>query len=700
MFEEFLNPKTIAVVGASRTPGKVGHSIVKNMLDAGFEGHIVPVNPSATEVLGLKCYKDVGDYAGKVDLGVITVPAPLVMQAVKSLIDKGVKYVVVITAGFKETSREGADLQKEIAALCRTAGVRMLGPNVVGFINTHKKLNASFALSMPSTGSISVITQSGAVCSVLLDWAKGSKVGLGILISIGNKADLTEVDLLSALAEDEDTKVIAGYLEDINAGDEFVKVATQVASKKPIVFLKAGTTQAGKRAASSHTGSLAGVDTAYAAAFKRSGVIRAETFDDLLDYSMAFSMQPLPKGNRVAVITNAGGLGILAADAVENSGLVMAQLREETIKVLRATLSPAASLGNPIDALGDSSAKQYAAVVDAVQKDANVDAVIILFAPQAMSQPASTVEEIAKILSRDKPVLAAFMGGYAIREAREKLAEKSIPSYPSAERPVKALKVMVDYSVWRNRPPRVVTRFPVNRRRVERIIAHHVRTHDKEIGEAEAKEILRAYDFPIPEGAVVMTPQEAVEIAQRVGFPVAMKVHSPDIIHKSDFGGVRLNLGSPEAVQDAFELMMLRISKRMPDARLEGVYVEKMIDKGREVILGMSRDPQFGPMLMFGLGGIFVEVMKDVAFNLAPITADEAMQMLTSTRSYQLLKGARGQAGVDLTQIAGALQRISQLATEFPMIVELDINPYIVGQIGTESVVADARMTLDEKEIG
>jgi acetyl coenzyme A synthetase (ADP forming)-like protein len=699
MFEEFLNPKTIAVVGASRTPGKVGYSIVKNVLDAGFEGGVIPVNPSATEVLGLKCYKDVGDYSGKVDLGVVTVPARSVLEAVRSLIGKGVKYIVVITAGFKEASREGAQAEKEIAALCRSAGVRMLGPNVVGFINTHRKLNASFALSMPSTGNISVVTQSGAVCSVLLDWAKGNNIGLGILISIGNKADLTEVDLLSALAEDEDTRVIVGYLEDINAGDEFVKVATHVASKKPVVFLKAGTTQAGKRAASSHTGSLAGVDTAYAAAFKRAGVIRAETFDDLLDYATALSMQPLPKGNRVAVITNAGGLGILAADAVENSGLVMAELSDETVNILRANLSPAASLANPIDVLGDSSAKQYATVVQAVQNDAGVDAIVILFAPQAMSQPGSTVDEVAKIVTREKPVLAAFMGGHAISAARDKLTQNSIPGYSSAERPVRALKMMVDYSVWRNRPTRVVTRFPVNRRRVERIIARHARTHDKEVGEVEAKEILKAYDFAIPEGAVAMTAQEAVEVAQRIGFPVAVKIHSPDIIHKSDFGGVKLNLGSPDAVQDAFELMMLRISRRLPDARVEGVYVEKMIDRGREVILGMTRDPQFGPMLMFGLGGIFVEVMKDVAFNLAPITPDEAMQMLTATRSYQILKGARGQAGVDLTRIAAALQRISQLATEFPGIVELDINPFIVGQIGSQSVVADARMTLDEKEV-
>jgi len=695
MLSKFFLPETIAVVGASKSPGKVGHALVRNILDGGFKGKVIPVNPKAEEVLGLKCYATIKDYPGEVDLAIIAVPARITEAAINGQLEKGVKSIVVITAGFKEIGAEGKELESRIASACKEAGARMLGPNVVGLINTHHKLNASFALSMPKKGTISVIAQSGAICTVLLDWAKAQGIGLGKLISIGNKADITEVDLLPELAADKHTKVILGYLEDINAGKEFIRAAETASARKPIVILKAGTTSAGKRAASSHTGSLAGVDTAYAAAFRRSGVIRAESFNDLADYSIAFSMQPLPGGERVSVITNAGGIGILAADAVENSGLRMAELGEQTREKLAEFLSPAASLLNPIDILGDSSPEQYAKTVDTIQQDSGVDAIVMLFAPQAMTDPTNTVKEVSKVLKREKPILASFMGGYGVSKARKELLKKKIPSYDSAERAVASLKAMSMYSRWLRRPPRVVARFPVNRQRVERIISRYEKTGKSQIGEVEAKQILSAYDFCIPEGAVATSSDEAVEIAERLGYPIAIKIYSPDVIHKSDYGGVKLNLGSSEAVRDAFDLMMMRINNRLPDAKLNGAYVEKMAGKGREVILGMTRDRQFGPMLMFGLGGIFVEVMKDVAFNLAPITEEEAMQMLGSTRSYALLKGARGQAGVDIRQIAAGLQRISQLVTDFSQIAELDINPLFVKKVGMEAVVADARISLN-----
>ncbi len=694
MLEALFKPASIAVIGASRTPGKVGYAIVKNILDSGFEGQVVPVNPSAGEVLGLKCYKDLSEYGSAVDLGIITVPVRAVEDAARSLAANGARVAIVITAGFKEIGEEGAGLERRIALMLRESGVRMLGPNVVGFINTHHKLNASFALSVPDKGNVSVITQSGAVCTVLIDWAKGNRFGLGKLISIGNKADLSEVDLLPALAEDPDTKVIAGYLEDINAGNEFIKAAVSACERKPVIFMKAGTTKAGKQAASSHTGSLAGADTAYAAAFRRSGVIRADTFEQLLDYSMAFSMQPLPAGGRVAVITNAGGLGIMAADAVENAGLSMARLSAATDAELRSYLSKAANFANPVDMLGDSTPEVYGRTIAAILADPGVDAAAILFAPQAMSDPLSTSHAVVRACGGGKPVTAAFMGEFAVKEARGVLSVGGVPQYPSAERAVAALKAMAGYSAWKNRPPRIVARFPVNRRRVERVISRYLRTGRREVGEVDAKQILKAYDFTVPEGGVAATVEEAVAVTERLGFPVAMKVWSPDIIHKSDLGGVRVNLGSPDAVRDAFELMMLRIGRRSPHARLDGVYVERMAPPGREVIIGMSRDRQFGPMLMFGLGGIFVEVMKDVTFNLAPITAEEAVQMLQSTKSYALLAGARGQAAVDMGQIADGLQRISQLVTDFPEIAELDINPFIVGRVGSGASVADARMTL------
>jgi acetyltransferase len=519
-------------------------------------------------------------------------------------------------------------------------------------------------------------------------------MGLATLVSIGNKADLDETDFLSAFADDERTKVIVGYLESIGSGDEFIRVAESVAAVKPVVILKAGTTSAGSKAASSHTGALAGADIAYGAAFKRAGIIRADTFESLFDSATALAMQPLPRGDRVAVITNAGGPGIMTADAVETSGMKVASLHPDTADDLREKLPAAASVGNPIDVLGDADPERYAMAVEAAQNDPSVDAVIVILTPQAMTRPAETARAIAAKANGEKPVLASFMGGADVLPGRDELVAASLPDYPSPERAVAALKAMVDYAAWRLRPPRIVTRFPVNRRRVERIIYRQLRTGRPYIGEAKAKDILRAYDFVVPDGRLVSTVEEAMEAAPRIGYPLAMKIVSPDIIHKSDVGGVRLNLGSEQDVADAFELMMLRIRRRMPDTFLEGVYLEKMVPRGREVILGMTRDPQFGPMLMFGLGGIFVEVMKDVTFHLAPITSAEAMNMLMGTRSYKLLTGARGQEGVNLAAIGEALQRISQLVTDFPQIDELDINPFIVGKMGEESWAADARIQL------
>ena len=694
MLDSLLYPDSIAVIGASKSPGKVGYVILVNIIKGGFEGEIIPVNPKADEILGLKCYPDIRQYGGKIDCSVISVPTAAVKDAVRNSIIAGVGSIIVITAGFKETGKEGAELEREIAQMCRQANVRLMGPNVVGLINTHHKLNATFATEMPVQGGISIISQSGAMVSSILDWAAAHNIGLAKLISMGNKADLNEVDFLEALGQDEETRVIVSYLESIDSGDEFVKMAEIVAYRKPVVVLKVGTTEAGGKAASSHTGSLAGADIAYGAAFARAGVIRATTFEALLDAGIAFSMQPIPEGNRVVVLTNAGGPGIMAADAIENYGMKVARLSEETRCELQKNLPAAASVGNPIDVLGDASAECYARAIQIAQSDKDIDAIIALLSPQAMTAPIETARAVAGVADGSKPILLSFLGGRAVQPAREELLRLGLPNYFAPERAVRALKAMVDYAMWRQRPPRIVTRFPVNRRRVERIINRHHKLNLKEIGEVGAKEILKAYDFNVPDGKVARTSTEAVEIAERLGYPVVMKIVSPDIIHKSDYDGVRVNLGTPASVRDAFDLMMLRIKQIAPKADLKGVLVEKMADKGVEVILGMSRDPQFGPMLMFGLGGIFVEVMKDVTFHLAPITADEAMQMLVGTRSYALLKGARGQSAVDMDSIAGGLQRISQLVTDFPEIAELDINPLIVGHVGREAVVADARMPL------
>ncbi|MHC4744163.1 MAG: acetate--CoA ligase family protein [Planctomycetota bacterium] len=694
MLESLLYPKSIAVVGASRTEGKVGHEIVTNLTQGGFEGEIVPVNPSAEEVVGLKCVHNLAEYAGEIDLGIIAVPAPDVLDAVRSTIQAGAKSLAVITSGFSEIGLQGDEMQTEIVSLCSKAGIRLLGPNCLGLINTHHKMNASFSKGMPLQGGISVLSQSGAICTAMLDWAEARGLGLAKVVSIGNKADLNETDFLNMLAEDERTRVIVGYLESITSGEEFIRAAQTAATQKPVVLLRAGTTKAGMRAASAHTGQLAGDDIAYAAAFKRAGVIRAESFDALFDYAAALSMQVLPKGNRIAIITNAGGPGVMAADAVEQAGMEVATLKEESAKSLKQELPDAAIVDNPIDVLGDADPERYAKAVDAAAEDDSVDAVIVIMTPHAMTKPAETAASIGACTIGNKPVVGVFLGSADAMPKRKKLVDYCLPDYPSPERAVAALRAMYEYQMWRNRPERVVARFPVNRRRVERVISRHLKTNRCQVGEVQAKEILRAYDFNVPNGQVANSPEEAVEIANRIGFPVAMKVVSPDILHKSDVGGIKLNISSPEAVRDTFDLLSLRVMRRAPDARVRGIYIEQMAVQGMEVVLGMTCDPQFGPLLMFGLGGIFVDVLKDASCYLAPITADEAMQMLSETRSYAMLKGARGQTDIDLTAITGALQRISQLATDFPQIKELNINPFIVGSVGTEPMVVDARITL------
>ncbi|MFH0917381.1 MAG: acetate--CoA ligase family protein [bacterium] len=694
MLECLLYPNTVAVVGASRTPGKVGYEIATNLIDSEFAGDIVPVNPSGGELLGHRVYASLEEYGKPIDMSVIAVPTAAVKGAVIDSLRTGAKAITVVTAGFKEVGEEGARLEREIADLCRSSGARMMGPNCLGLINTHHHMNASFATYMPRQGGISVLSQSGALCTAILDWAASRKMGLATLLSIGNKADLSETDFLAAFADDDKTKVVVGYLESIGSGDEFIRVAESVAAIKPVVILKAGTTSAGSKAASSHTGALAGADIAYGAAFKRAGVIRADTFESLLDYATALAMQPIPKGDRTAIITNAGGPGAMAADAVELAGMRVASLHPTTAYSLRGRLPAAASVGNPIDVLGDADPERYADAFEAAQSDSDVDAIIVILTPQAMTKPAETARAITAKINGEKPVLASFMGGADVMPGRDELVAANLPDYPSPERAVAALKAMVDYAAWRLRPPRVVTRFPVNRRRVDRIISRQLRTNRLYVGEVKAKEILKAYDFNVPDGRLVSTVEEAVEATPRIGYPLAMKIVSPDIVHKSDMGGVKLHLNSAQEVADAFELMMLRIKRRAPEALLEGVYLEHMVPKGREVILGVTRDPQFGPMLMFGLGGIFVEVMKDVTFHLAPVTSDEAMAMLMGTRSYKLLEGVRGQAGINLAAIAEALQRISQLVTDFPQIAELDINPFMVAPVGEESVAADARIQL------
>ncbi|WP_035246019.1 acetate--CoA ligase family protein [Desulfogranum mediterraneum] len=691
--DRLFSPQSIAVIGASKTPGKVGYEVLNNLIQSGFEGPIVPVNQAGGELMGLQVYAEINDYPYDLDMVVITVPAELVLEAASSAVKKKVTAAVVVASGFKESGIRGRELEQQLVEVCRKGGVRLLGPNCLGFINTEIKLNASFSKRIPKPGSMAIFSQSGALCTAMMDLAEGRELGVSKSISIGNKADITEVEVLTALAQDEQTRVIVGYLEDISDGDRFVKAAEEASMQKPIVILKSGTTTAGKRAAAIHTGVLGGPATAFGAAFKRAGICRADTFEALFDYSTALAMQPCPRGSRVFVLSNAGGPGTIAADALEREGLEICSVSNELRTAIQHILPSVSRVNNPMDVSADAEPADYAALITEVQKDPAVDAVLVVLAPQYMTQPAVTALAIAETQDFSKPVLASFLGGDDVMPSRRELATLRLPFYDTPERAVAALKSLFDYGQWRRRPARHVVRFPVNRRRVERIIARRQRTGRLRLGEVKSKDILKAYGFHILEGRLTVSPEQAMEIARFIGFPVAMKIVSPNIIHKSDMGGVKLNVGSSQEVADAFELMMLRIGRHAPEAHIEGIYVEKMADSGMEVIIGMTRDPQFGPMLMFGLGGIFVEMMKDVAFHLAPITEDEAIQMLKSTRSYELLKGKRGTKEVDIGAIAVALQRISQLATDFPQIMELDINPLIVGEIGNEPIVADARMT-------
>jgi len=696
--QSFFNPQSVAIVGASRQKGKVGYEILVNMVNSGYEGRIFPVNRSADTIEGLKCYPDLEAIGETPELVIVIVPAKFVLDVMEQCVKVGTKAVIIITAGFKEVGAEGKKLEEEVVRVARRGQIRVIGPNCLGVIVTATKLNASFGGDLPAAGSTGYLSQSGALLAAILDMAKANGIGFSSLFSIGNKADVDELDLIEALAKDPNTKVIAGYLESIGDGNAFVRAAEQISHEKPILLMKSGGTAAGAKAASSHTGSLAGSETAYECMFARAGIIRCESITQQFDFAQAFANQPLPKGPSVAILTNAGGAGIMAADAVERLGLTFANPSQETIDKLAANLPAAANFENPFDVLGDALADRYEYALDVILDDPNVDAVLVLLTPQAMTEAGPTAEAIVRKAREkpDKPILACFMGAEKVADGVKVFREANIPQYESPESAVATIRAMADYVRWRARPERVVKLFPVNRRKVESIIERHLRRDLMEIGEAESKEILEAYGFATPKGSIATTADQAANIAQQLGYPVVLKIWSPDILHKSDVGGVKVGLKTDQEVKDAFDLMMYRIPKKQPDADILGVLVQEMCASGREVILGMNRDPQFGPMMMFGMGGIMVEVLKDVSFYLAPLTGQEAKQMLMSTKTYQILKGVRGQEGVDIEAIAEGLQRLSQLVTEFPQIKEMDINPYVVGRPGTTPIAVDARIGLEK----
>jgi acetyltransferase len=695
MLEMFTSPKGVAVIGASASPGKLGYQVLENIVQHGYEGAIYPINPKADAILGLRAYASVLQAPDPIDLAVILIPAKLVPGALEECGRRGIRGAVIISAGFREVGREGKALEQQVLDIAHRYGMRLIGPNVLGIIDTVVKLNASFAAGMPRRGQIAFMSQSGALCTSILDMALGQGIGFSRFYSIGNKADINEIDLLRAWAEDPETRAIVGYLEGIADGPQFITVAREVTRSKPIIAIKSGTTSAGSRAVSSHTGTLAGSERAYDAAFKQTGIIRAGSVQDLFDYAQAFARQPLMQTPTVAVITNAGGPGIMASDAIERSGLSLAALAPETRQRLQENLPAAASVANPIDVLGDALADRYALAIEAALDDPNVGSVLVVLTPQTMTQIQETAEALGQLSAkRTKPVFAAFMGDVAIRPSVAVLTQHKVPNYQVPERAVSAMKAMWDYQNWLHTPPLSVEPMAVDRERVRQVF-DRVRSEGRvTIGDSEARDVLEAYGIALPKSSLAHTPEEAVAAAEAIGYPVVMKIASPDILHKTDIGGIKLNITSANDVRDAFDLLVYRAHRFMPDATIWGCQVQQMVKGGREVIIGMNRDPQFGPLLMFGLGGIYVEALKDVTFRVAPIDRREATEMLGEIRSINLLRGVRGEKPSDLEAVAETVLRISQLVTDFPEVVELDINPLIVFEAGKGVLGIDMRMAL------
>lgn len=695
MLEGFFNPGSVAIVGASREEGKTGHSIISNIIKYGFPGKIYPVNPKASEIMGLTSYPNLISIEGDIDLAVIVIPPKFILDTIDECAKKGVKSAIIISAGFKETGGEGRRLETELVNKARGYGIRLLGPNCLGLIDTGSMLNASFAAGMPPKGRIAFFSQSGALCTAILDWAVGNNVGFSKFISLGNKADLSELELIQYLADDPETSVILGYLEGVEKGREFMDEARKAARKKPLIVVKAGGTAAGARAASSHTGTLAGADRAFQAAFEQSGIIRAMSIEDLFDYALSFAGQPLPSGPRLAIITNAGGPGIIAADACERFRVELAELSGDTINKLRESLPPVAGFFNPVDVIGDARADRYEAAVNTVLSDPNVNGALVILTPQAMTEVEKTADIVASASRTGKPLIASFMGEASIRGASDILRKGGVPNYPYPERGVKSFASMVRYAQWLKETEPVIGAFDVNRDQVREIISSARGEGRLELGEKEAREVIKAYGFRIPKGMLARTSDEASIVAKGIGFPVVMKIASPDILHKTEVGGVRVGLSSEEEVERAFLEITSNASRLMPKALIWGVSVQEMVKKGKEVIIGMSKDHNFGPMLMFGLGGIYVEVLKDVSFRIAPVGKTDVETMITEIRSFPLLKGVRGEAPADIDALVEGIQRLSQLVTDFPEIIEMDINPLVVLPKGEGVIAIDARMTLE-----
>jgi acetyl coenzyme A synthetase (ADP forming)-like protein len=735
--EALFAPKSVAVIGASTKPDSLGRAVFKNILFHGYTGVVYPVNPKAKSILGVKAYPSVLDIPDEIDLAVIIVPAIAVANVLEECGRKGVRAAIVISAGFKEIGEEGAQRERELQQIAQRYGIALLGPNCLGIINTDPavSLNATFAPGMPRQGNIAFISQSGALGVAALEYAQRQKIGLSKFISIGNKADLHENHLLDYLKDDPLSDVILLYVEDLEDPQGFHRLATEITSERPkkipILAIKSGRTLEGAKAATSHTGALAGSDEVYDSIFMQSGVLRVETIEELFDYAIAFAQQPLPQSNRIAIVTNAGGAGILATDAAVRHGVQLAEFTEETVRKLRELLPPTVNVANPVDMTGEPNEQRYETVVRTVLEDPNVAGVVVIAAPHILMSLENIARHIVRAVQAltpdpaprpnppapfpkregggsplragegssggkvQKPVLACLMAVTDARPAIEILEEANIPHYSFPERAARALAAMACYREWVHRPRteyRVFTDVQIEQAR--ETIAHAKRQGRSLLLEPEAHDVLKAYGFPVLQYRFAKSEDEALHAAREIGYPVVLKIVSPDIAHKVDVGGVKLDIHSDAELRENYRQMLADVQKAKPDARIFGVFVQEFIKGGKETILGLKRDPLFGPLLMFGLGGIYVEALRDVTFRIAPIRELGVHRMIRQIRGFKILEGFRGEPPSDIDAIAECLARLSQLATQLEEIVELDINPLVVFERGRGARVVDARIVV------
>lgn len=695
----FFNPQGVVLVGASTNPMKLGFGLARNLLQSHYRGAIHFVNPGGGVLLGHPLYVALSDVPDPVDLAVLLVPAAAASQALLDCAQRGIRAVIIASGGFREVGDEGAALEAKCLQIAHEHGLRLIGPNCIGLLDTHLPLDTTFLPPPgPTPGDVAFISHSGAICAAVIDWARGQGFGLSRLVSLGNQVDVGETDVLIPVAADPDTQVITLYMEGVQDGRRFIETAQTVTREKPIVALKVGRSVGARQAVASHTGALAGQDSAFAAAFRQAGIIRADTSEELFDWARALAWCPLPKGRRVAVLTNAGGPGVTAIDALDMNGLMVAHLTEKTRQELKKVLPPAANVYNPVDMLAGASPEQYATSLRLLLEDEGVDSVLVILPPPPMHTAGAVARTIIPIIyTSPKPVVVALMGERLIQEAVEHFRAARVPEYRFPERAAAALAILCDRAEYLAEERQEAVRPQgIDHAVAARILAEQDET-DGFLPPQVVNDLLRAYGIRVPEMGMAHTTDEAVQWAKRVGYPVVLKIVAAEIVHKSDIGCVRLNLTNETEVREAFATIMANGWREQPAAAIEGVSVQPMIPTGHEVIIGAVQDPQFGAMLMFGSGGVEVEQLKDVAFALAPLTEREAKKMLAQTWAGRRLQGYRHLAAGDEAQTVETLLRLGQLAADWSELAEIEINPLRVLAPGQGVVAVDARARLMAK---